>query len=132
MAYESTAIVGSGVSALREPSVQNVRNMRGSNHVLVNYEDINSVLGIAQNSGLTVTTGAVQLTGPATRLRGRRKLMIQNLGASIAYIGGTSGVTTANGVRVGSGELMTLDVLDFGDLWVVSAGTSDIRVMELR
>lgn len=131
MAYESTAIVGSGVSALREPSVQNVRNMRGSNGVVVNYEDINSMLGIVQSSGLHVPGSRVQLTGPATRLRGRRQLLIQNLGAGNVFIGG-SNVTTSNGVQVSSGSMITLDVLDFGDLWAVSNSTADVRVMEMR
>jgi hypothetical protein len=57
--------------------------------------------------------------------------MIQNLGAGNAFIG-NSGVTTSNGVRVASGEIMRMDVLDFGDIWVVSASTSDVRVLELR
>jgi hypothetical protein len=131
MAYESTAFLGSGVSALREPQVGNVRTMRGTNNVVVNYEDVNSCLGIIQNSGLTVAAAAVQLNGPATRLRGRRHVMIQNLGAGNAFIGG-SGVTTSNGVRIASGEILRTDILDFGDVWIVSASTSDVRVLELR
>ena len=131
MVVESTAFLGSGVSALREPSIGNVRTMRGGNAVVVNYEDINSLLGIIQNSGLTVAAAPLQLTGPATRLRGRRHVMVQNLGAGNAFIG-NSGVTTTNGVRVASGELLRMDVLDFGDIWVVSASTSDVRVLELR
>lgn len=131
MAYESSAIVGSGVSALREPGVQNVRSLRGSNAIVANYEDVNSLLGITQSSGLNVPASAVQLTGPTTRMRGRRKLIVQNLGAGALYIGG-SNVTTANGVQVASGSMITLDVLDFGDIWAVSSANSDVRVLEMR
>lgn len=131
MAFASSVIVGSGVSVLREPEVQNVPRMRGTNSVVINYEDINSKLGHAQASGLAVSTSAIQLTGPENRLRGRRQLTIQNLGAGNVFIGGM-GVTASDGLRIASGELLTLDVLDYGDLWVIGDAAADVRVLELR
>lgn len=129
MARESTAIVGSGVSALREQ--QGVRAMNGTNAVITNYEDINSSLGIMQGSGLIVAGAAVHLTGPATRMRQRRKLLIQNLGAGALYIGDAS-VTPGSGYQIAANSSLTLDVLDFGDIYGISSTSADVRVLELR
>lgn len=134
MAYESSVRVGSGISVLREglaPNQMPLPALRGANSVVINYEDIQSKIGIVQASGLTVVGDAVHLAGPASRLAGRRQLMVQNLGADPLYIGGSS-VTTSAGVRVASGEILTLDVLDFGDIYGISGGTSDVRVLELK
>tara|TARA_S200002703_G_scaffold32680_1_gene28486 strand:- start:41 stop:358 length:318 start_codon:yes stop_codon:yes gene_type:complete len=105
--------------------------MRGTNNVVINYEDIQSKLGVVQSSGLTVTGAAVHLSGPLTRLSGRRELLIQNLGAGALFIGG-SNVTIANGVQVASGDLLRLDVLDVGDIYGVSDGTASVRILELK
>jgi hypothetical protein len=108
--------------------------MRGTNSVVINYEDINSKIGIVQASGLIVT-GPVQVSGPATRLRGRRQLTIQNLGADPVFIGGDSSVSAtgvAGGLSIPSGDMFTLDVLDVGDVWIISGGTSDVRILELK
>jgi len=135
MAYESSVRAGSGISVFREGlapgSDQLIPGLRGSNSVVVNYEDIQSKVGTIQASGLTVVADAVHVAGPATRLRGRRQLMIQNLGAGILYVGDST-VTAADGVRVASGDTLTLDVLDVGDIYAISDGVSDVRVVELK
>jgi len=135
MAQESSVRAGSGISVFREGltpgSDMLIPGMRGSNNVVINYEDINSKVGVVQASGLTVVADAVHLAGPATRLRGRRQLMIQNLGPSLLYVGDSS-VTTTDGMCVGSGVTLTLDVLDVGNIYAISASVSDVRVMELK
>lgn len=135
MARESSAIAGSGISVLREGLTPNSKGavlaLRGTNSVVVNYEDIGSKLGIVQSSGLVVSDIAIHVTGPENRLRGRRQLMIQNLGSDIAYIG-DSGVTTSNGFQIPSGDILSLNVLDLGDIYAISAGTSDLRILELK
>lgn len=131
MARESSVRVGSGISVLREIHTPPVVGMAGSNAVVVNYEDINSCLGIIQSSGLIVGTDAVHLNSPNDRLRGRRKLFIQNRGPNAVFLGG-SGVTVANGYAIPHSGTLELNVLDYGHLYVVSEGTSDVRTMELR
>jgi len=135
MAGRSTPVAGSGISVLREGlapgSKGPVRALASSNSAITNYEDINSKIGIVQSSGLAVGGDSVHLTGPATRLRGRREVIIQNLGAAAAYIG-DSGVTTSNGLQIPSGDMLTLNILDFGDLFAVSDGVSDLRILELK
>ena len=108
-----------------------IPGMRGANNVVINYEDINSKLGVVQVSGLTVVEDAVHVAGPTTRLRGRRQLMIQNLGAGLLFVG-DSRVTVTDGVRVAPGDTLTLDVLDVGDIYAISSAVSDVRVMELK
>lgn len=135
MAFESSVRVGSGVSVLREGLVPGfptrLPGMRGSNAVIINYEDLSSMLGVIQSSGLEVVNDAVHVSGPTTRLRGRRQLLIQNLGADIAYVGDSS-VTTSDGLAVPSGTTLTLNVLDVGNIYIISAGTSDVRILELK
>ncbi|MDX1409682.1 MAG: hypothetical protein R3330_16150, partial [Saprospiraceae bacterium] len=82
-------------------------------------------------SGLAVGTSAIQLTGPENRLRGRREVRIQNLGGGTVYIG-DSGVTTSDGLCIPSGDILTLNVLDYGDIWIVGDANADVRVLELR
>lgn len=129
MARESTAVVGSGISILREQ--QQVPRVNGSNTVLANYEDVNSLLGVVQNSGLSITNDAVHLTGPGSRMTQRRKIIIQNLGSDNLFIGDTN-VTTSNGIQISSGLLLELNVLSYGDIYGISAGTSDVRILEMR
>lgn len=135
MAKESTAIAGSGVSALREGLTPNskgpVPGLHGTNSVVVNYEDINSCLGIAQSTAATINaTGSIMLA-KENRLHGRRKIIIDN-GSGMIFIGG-SDVTVANGLRLAASEKLALDVLDVGDLYAMTAsGTSDVRILELK
>ncbi len=135
MAVESSVRVGSGISVLREGLVPGndlvIPVIRGSNAVVINYEDIESKIGIVQASGLHVAAGPVQVTGPENRLRGRRQLIIQNLGAGAIYIG-DSAVTTTDGLEIASGDLLSLNVLDVGDIYAISASTSDVRILELK
>ena len=135
MANESSVRAGSGVSVLREGLVPGyptaLPGMRGTNSVVINYEDINSKIGIVQSSGLLVTADAVHITGPENRLRGRREVTIQNLGAGVAYIGDAS-VTTSDGLQIPVGDILTLSVLDVGNIYAVSASTSDLRILELK
>lgn len=135
MAKESSAIAGSGISVLREGLTPNSRGpvlaLRGTNNIVVNYEDIGSKLGIVQSSGLVVAGDAVHLTGPNGRLRGRRELIVQNLGAGGLFIGDAN-VTAANGLSVPSGDMLSLKVLDLGDIYGISDGTADVRILEIK
>jgi len=135
MAYESSVMEGSGISVLRaglRPGFPGaVPGVRGTNSVIVNYEDLNSKLGVVQSSGLHVAGFPIHVTGPAERLRSRRELRIQNMGPGLAYVG-ASDVTTTGGLCITSGTIITLDVLDLGDIYAISASTSDLRVLEIR
>lgn len=130
MAVESSAVVGSGISALRE--TQNVRAVRGSNSVIANYEDVNSCLGIMRATSLAVDTTAEQITPADTRLRGRRKMLVQNLGGGNVFLGGTSDVTSSTGYRIASGGSLELDVLDYGNIWIIGDAAADVRILELK
>lgn len=67
----------------------------------------------------------------ASALSGRRRLLIQNLGASPVYLG-DSGVTTSSGIRVSAGANVELELGASADLYAVCAsGTADVRVLEM-
>ena len=127
MAYESSTITGSGITALRE--TYQLTGLRGSNVVIINPEDILCALGKTANSGFTVTSSATTLlTVPI--LAGRRKLLVFNLGPQTVFIG-QSGITTSNGYPVPSGVEKAFDVLAYGGLFAISAGTSDVRTLQI-
>lgn len=112
---ESSAIAGSGIQVLRE--VGDVRIMRGINNVVLNYEDFNSLLGIPKSSSQELSYDeAVQITPPETRLRGRRRIIIQNPNAEPIFIGDHS-VTPKTGLKILPDQHLTLDVLDYGDIY---------------
>lgn len=84
--------------------------------------------GIA-NSTITATTTAAAIVG--TALADRTKVLIQNNGSSVVYIG-DSGVTDTTGVRIPKGGSFEINVSDAVNLFAVTAnGTADLRVMEL-
>lgn len=135
MARESTAILGSGISVLREGlapgRAELLTRLGGTNSVVINYEDINSCMGLSASSAVNATDTPAQLTPVSSRLRGRRKIVINN-GATVVFIG-PSTVTAANGLRLAVGATLHLDVLDIGDIYIVTAsGTSDVRILELK
>jgi hypothetical protein len=68
------------------------------------------------------------------RASGDAQVLVQNLGPDAAFIGNDSSVTPANGVKVlrlGSYTSPEDMVESKSQLWVVSEGTSDIRVMRV-
>jgi len=78
------------------------------------------------SAAVSVGTDAIQLVAA---MAGRKSLVVQNLGASDIYVGGT-GVTTASGIKVaGSGGSLSIDKTA-GAVWAISANAGqDVRVM---
>ena len=112
---ESSAIAGSGIQILRE--VADVRIMRGTNNVVLNYEDFNSLLGVTKSSSQQLSYDEpVQITPPEVRLEGRRKIIIQNPNPEPIFIG-DSAVTPRTGFKIMPDQSLTLDVLDYGDIY---------------
>jgi len=78
------------------------------------------------NASVTVGTSAVLLASAAST---RKSLTIQNLGASEIYIGG-SGVTTANGLKVASGQPWTTTTATGAYYAIGAAAGLDVRLLE--
>lgn len=79
-------------------------------------------------------TGAGVTVGVAEGLliaanAGRKRLTIQNLGAAEVYIGPT-GVTTADGIRIGSGGAYETDKTSAAFYGISTAPGQDVRVLE--
>lgn len=84
--------------------------------------------GVANSATTATTTAAAIVT---TALADRTKLLIQNNGSSVVYVG-DSGVTSTTGVRIPKGGSFEINVSDAVALFAVTAsGTADLRVMEL-
>lgn len=128
MAKESVSVVGSGISVLRH--THGLTRLIGTNSVLVNPEDVASAIGVFQTERVEVANvTAANLTSGV--LPARRKVMITNQGPADILVGG-SDVTAANGYPVDSGNSLTLDILGFGSPYAItSAGTAEIRVLQL-
>jgi hypothetical protein len=114
------------------PVVDNDRKInarRGLGAVVLNPEDHSVHLGLGQQN-IAVSSTALPL--PASPLDSRRALVIHNNGPDILYIGDPN-VTTANGFPMAVNEKIAIDIQGNQNVWVygVSAGTSDVRIMEL-
>lgn len=87
----------------------------------------------AQVSLLTSALVVVGLTAvplPATALLGRQKILVQNDSAKDIYVG-SSGVTTATGIRIAKGSTMELDVGEIALYAISDTAALNIRVLEL-
>jgi hypothetical protein len=144
MSRESTTSIGSGtvphlaVSPALEisndtfpiPSHRhNLKTRTGENVVMINIEDFSVFIGMNQQA-VSVSSSALPL--PANPLEFRRALVIHNNGGSTLYIGG-SNVTTANGFPLAANEKISIDIQNNESVTVygISAGTSDVRLLEL-
>lgn len=144
MSREYTAVIGSGqtphVAHALPYSVTegtypvpdqrtNLRTRLGEGVIVLNPENHSVSIGLGTQA-IEVTSSAVPL--PATPLENRRAVVLHNVGPAILYIG-ASNVTTANGIPLAVDEKIAFDVQGTPNVTIygVSAGTSDVRIMEL-
>ena len=89
-----------------------------------------------------MATTAYSVGGTATELanenRNRIALIIDNQGPDVLYLGDATTLTVANGITVKSDGKYVMDMsaanFEFfyrGDVYGISAGTSDVRVWEI-
>jgi hypothetical protein len=82
-----------------------------------------------------VSSAQVTVTSTATALdqstAGARSLLVRNRGAVAVYLGG-SGVTTANGFQLDTGESVSVDILGFGGglYGIVASSTARVDVLQ--
>lgn len=91
---------------------------------------VNSGANVAMaNGAASVTTSSALLVAAAA---GRRKILVQNLSGKACYVG-ASGVSTANGIRLGgNGSSIELEIGPALALHaVMESGTGDIRYLQL-
>jgi len=134
MAYESSAIVGSGLNPLKKDVCVNTttgeRHLRGTNVNILNPEDAS-----AGCSGLVtaVTLGTTTVQLPLTPLPYRRAMSICNNSiTATVYIGFDPDVTTGTGWPLAPKNAISLDVNGQVLVYAVSdAAATDVRVLEL-
>ena len=135
MAYESSAVVGSGLNPLKKDDcllnpITGERHLRGTNVNVVNPEDASAgCSGLV--TAVTLTGATVQI--PTTPLKYRRSIALCNNSTSdTIYFGFDPSVTTGNGWPIPPGGSISLDINAHIPLWAVSGGSStDVRVLEL-
>lgn len=93
---------------------------------------INDSPNISVASAAVAVDNVAEVALPTSALAGRRRMMIQNLGANDIYVGPT-GLTTASGMRVAKGSTLALEIGQNVSLYAISgnASASDVRVFEL-
>jgi hypothetical protein len=85
--------------------------------------------GPANTFNLSVST-VVELKQGGSPLTERKYVLIQPLDGDV-YWGYTSGVTTSTGHRVANGSFFPIPAGDLLPVYIVSAGTVDVRVSEV-
>lgn len=133
MATESSIIIGSGLNPrkLQVPlnSVSQEAHLRGTDVIVINPEDSS-----AGRSGLVtaMTVGAISTQIPPTPLKYRRALAVRNNSTTdVLYISFDPSVSTGNGFPIKPGESLPMDMNAGLQLWGVSNGSADIRILEL-
>lgn len=84
----------------------------------------------SKSAAVSVTDSEVALSG--SPLAGRRRMIVENLGATPIFVGPT-GVSAASGLRVAAGGSLSLDVGQNVALFAIGATATarDVRVFEL-
>jgi len=146
MTHDINTVVGSGTVANLQPASphyaftentfpvpnakDSLRNRRADAVAVVNPSDFSVSIG-ARTTQVNIGTSATEVL--ASPLESRRALVIHNDGASVLYIGFDASVTTGNGFPLANGEKISFDMVGNPNMrmWLISAGTSDVRLMEL-
>jgi hypothetical protein len=146
MPHDINTVAGSGTVANMQPQSplyafpegtfpvpnarDSLRNRRAESVAIINPSDFSVGIG-GRTTQVTVGISAVQIL--PSPLEFRRALVIHNDGASIVYLGFTAAVTAADGFPLANGEKIAIDMVGNPNMlvWLISAGTSDIRLLEL-
>lgn len=133
MAREASVIVGSGINPLKKDVCVNnttkERHLRGTATVILNPEDAS-----AGGSGLvtTITVDATAVKLPTTPLVYRRAISIfNNSVARTLFIGFDPSVTTGTGWPIPAGTSLPIDLNGQIEIYGISNGITDIRILEL-
>lgn len=95
---------------------------------------------MAAHSGPGLTGNTFTVTSTAQRLvaksdRGWRTVVVLNTDSTNpVYIGGhgTADLTASNGFRLAAGQSFSIDLHPAAELWAVSGGSIDVRVLEVE
>lgn len=91
---------------------------------------IRSIVSGGVQKQATVTTTAVLANVSGTNLANRTTLTVANMSTDLLYWGYTNAVTAGNGSPITQYQTAVWDIAASQDVWIVSAGSSDIRITE--
>ena len=118
-------------------SIDNLAISDGTNTLAVEADgsiNVNAIVELDafdtwKHTNQSITSTASQLA--ATSLTGRKRMIIQNLGAQDIYIGTSNAVTVAVGILVPKGASLDENFSATAAIWALTAsGTSDVRIAE--
>ena len=125
LAFASDKVDVSGSSVTVAATDLDIRNLSAAQDSIDAKMSASTILASANSIG----TSAEAVV--ASALSGRRRLLIQNLGASAVFLG-DSAVTTSTGIRVSAGSNVELELGSSAALYAVcQAGTADVRILEM-
>lgn len=122
----ATIVAGEGSAGVATGGVVSVQGS-GVSGVQLPARDVINVS--SQYRAQSVTTTAAQALGAASILANRKFISITPTNGNIFY-GTNSSVTTTNGMPLFANQTLTMSFTDNVQLWVIAAGTIDIRVLE--
>ena len=81
------------------------------------------------NAAISVTTTAIEAKVGASKLANRKFISITPTNGTI-YWGSTSAVTIASGTPIFKNQCIAMDFTDNVAVWLIGAGTVDVRIVE--
>lgn len=88
---------------------------------------------MAAHSGPGLSGNTISVTTSPTELAGRasyhRTVAVKNVSAGIVYLGGDTGLTTANGYELSAGEAFSIDLAPAAELHAIAGSSLEVRVL---
>ena len=88
---------------------------------------------MAAHSGSNIGGNTITVTTSITELVGRadyhRVLAIKNVSAGSVYIGGETGLTTANGYELATGEAFIIELAPSSEVHAIAGSSLEVRVL---
>lgn len=81
------------------------------------------------NAAISVTTSAIEAKVGGSKLSNRKVVVITPTNGTV-YWGGSNAVTTATGTPIFKNQSLTVTATDLVAVWLISAGTVNVRVVE--
>jgi hypothetical protein len=124
---------GAATSANQTNATQKTQVVDGSGNVIAstnNQLQTRDTINVSsQYQAISVTTSASEAKGAGSRLTNRKLVVITPTDGTV-YWGTSSGVTTANGTPIFTNQSASFSFTDNVQIWLISGGTVNVRIVE--
>jgi hypothetical protein len=131
-------IMGSGSATLNQPGLDGSRVSRfvkgkaGAGVYITNFEEINTLVGNFQVQKVVVPSGSEVTLPSGGSLDRRRSITLTNTSSDTVYIGHISGMAIVNMFPIAQNGSLTMSTFGYNPIYAISAGTSDVRILEVE